>query len=235
MTGRKKIQKIGRWLVLTVLILLFIAALTTSLVIPAHVKNYLSEFTKEKSEGIYTLNIDKMKFQIFPFSVKINRIILSPDEKLTLKQKNHHQKTYYTFAAAEIEIEGIQIKPLLQNRRFLCRKIRITSPAIKFEGENLLKTDSVKINSSLVADIRPLFEEIEEVHIQKIEMEEANFDFYGAPGNKNFISKAEKVSVDVLGFKTNSKMIKQNTGFFETDDVLIRMHDFTNDMGDSLH
>lgn len=235
MTGRKKIQKIGRWLVLTVPILLLMAALTASLVIPAHVKNYLSEFTKEKSEGIYTLTIDKMKFQIFPFSVKINRIILSPDEKLTLKQKNHHQKTYYTFAAAEIEIEGIQIKPLLQNRRFLCRKIRITSPAIKFEGENLLKTDSVKINSSLVADIRPLFEEIEEVYIQKIEMEEANFDFYGAPGNKNFISKAEKVSVDVLEFKTNSKMIKQNTGFFETDDVLIRMHDFTNDMGDSLH
>ena len=235
MTGRKKIQKIAGWLSLTVAVLLCIAAITAALVIPGWVKNYLSDFTAKKSAGIYTLTIDKMKLQYFPFSVKINGINFTPNEELTLKQENHHEKTYYTFDADEIEIEGIRLKPLLQDRRFLCRKIRITSPAIKLEGENLLKPDSVKINSSLVADIRPLFEAVEEVHIRKIELEEANFDFYGAPGNKDFISKAEKVSVDVLEFKTNSEMIKKNTGFFKTDDVLIRMHDFINDMGDSLH
>lgn len=235
MTGRKKIQKIAVWFAGTMAALLLIAALAAVVILPAQVKIFLSEFTQKKSEGIYTLSLEKIKFEVFPFSIKFNEIILSPDEKQALKQENHRNKTYYTFGASQIKIEGIQLTSLLRNRRFVCRKLKITNPVIKLEGETLLKSDSENINSSLITDIRPLFEEIEDVQIQHIELEEANFGFYGALENADFISQAEKVSVDVLGFRTNAKMIKQNTGFFETDDVLIRMNDFKNVMGDSLH
>ncbi len=235
MTGAKKIQKTKQRTALAILLLLLVTAILAAFVVPARLKNYLSDFTDKKSEGVYTLSIGKLKFRPYPFSVKIQDISLSPDKEMAIKYENSQEKTFYSFAASDIEIEGIQLFSLIRNRKFFCRKVRIVNPAIKLEGENLLKTDSVKINASLVTDIRPLFEEVEEVRIQRIEMEEANFGFYGALGNTDFISQAEKVSVDVLGFKTDSKMIQQQSGFFETDDVLIRMNDFKNDMGDSLH
>src|SRR5690606_11567893 len=65
--------------------------------------------------------------------------------------------------------------------------------------------------------------------------EEANFGFYSAAGDSNFISQAEKVSVEILGFHASSGMASKGTSLFHTDDVLIRMNHFSIDMGDSLH
>jgi hypothetical protein len=236
MAQRKKIQKIVGWIALAFLLLL----LTTATVfwvklIPDYVKNYLSDFTEEKSDGIYSLSIDAVKIKLLPFTVKFDDVNLLPDESAARLMKDHQEKTIYTFSAAEIELDDIKLKALLNNRKFVCNKVLIVKPIIKLEGEDLLKSDSAKINSTLVSDIRPLFKMLDEVKINQIVLEDANFGFYGAMGSTNFISQAKKVSVDVLGFNTNAEMIQRETGFFKTDDVLIRMNDFQNDMGDTLH
>ncbi|WP_139249611.1 hypothetical protein [Mariniphaga anaerophila] len=235
MTGRKRIQKIGAATALAIAVLLLAAVTAAWVFIPGYLKNSVSEFIQKKSGGIYALTIDKIDFRAFPFSVQFSRVHLLPNDSLAVKQEDYHEKTFYTFGASEIEMEGIELKSFVRQRKFFCREIRIKNPTIKLEGEELLKTDSAKINASLTTDIRPLFEEIKEVGVERIRLEDASFGFYGAPGDTGFISQAEKVSVDVLGFKTNSKIIKQNTGFFETEDVLIRINDFKNDMGDSIH
>ncbi|WP_372947085.1 hypothetical protein [Mariniphaga sp.] len=236
MAQRKKIQKITGWFALAFLLLLLGSIIVLWVkFIPDYVKNYLSEFTDEKSEGIYSLSIDAVKIKLLPFSVKFEHVNLLPDEELAVLNKNNQNKTFYTFSASEIELEEIKLKALLNHRKFICNQVLIKNPSIKLEGEDLLKSDSTKINSTLVSDIRPLFEMLDEVKINRIVLEEANFGFYGALGNTDFISQAKKVSVDVLGFTTNTEMIQRNTGFFKTDDVLIRMNDFQNDMGDSLH
>ncbi|MBW6533625.1 MAG: hypothetical protein K0B11_01320 [Mariniphaga sp.] len=236
MAQRKKIQKIAGWFALAFLMLLI--GVSTALwvkLIPDYVKNYLSDFTEEKSEGIYSLSIEAVKIKLLPFSVKFDQVNLLPNEQLAMMNENFHEKTFYTFSASEIELEDIKLKALLKNRKFVCNKIQIKNPSVKLEGEDLLKNDSAKINSSLVSDIRPLFNDLKEVDIRRIVLEDANFGFYGAFGSTDFISQAKKVSVEVLGFTTNAEIIKQNTGFFKTDDVLIRMNDFQNDMGDTLH
>jgi hypothetical protein len=236
MTQRKKIQRIAGWFALAFLLLLLgIATVFWVKLIPDYIKNYLSDFTEEKSEGNYSLSIDAVKIKLHPFTVIFSHVNLLPDGNAVLLMKDYQEKTYYTFSATEIELEDIKLKSLIKNRKFVCKKVMIVKPIIKLEGEDLLKTDSTKINSSLVSGIRPLFYEVEEVSIRRIVLEEANFGFFGALGNTDFISQAEKVSVDILGFTTNAEMIERETGFFKTDDVLIRMNDFQNDMGDSLH
>ncbi|MEE4284684.1 MAG: hypothetical protein V2I31_01005 [Mariniphaga sp.] len=236
MTQRKKIRKIVGWFALVFLLLLLgTATVFWVKLIPDYVKNYLSEFTEEKSDGIYSLSMDAVKINLLPFSVKFSHVKLVPDESAARLVKDHLEKTFYTFSAAEIILDEIKLKTLFNNGKFVCNEVLIVKPFIKLEGEDLLKSDSAKINSALVSDIRPLFEMLDEVKINRIVLEDANFGFYGAMGSTDFISQAKKVSVDVLGFTTNAEMIQQNTGFFKTDDVLIRMNDFQNDMGDSLH
>ena len=236
MTGRKKIQKPGRRFSFALLVLLLsTTALFWLIFIPGYIKNYLSDFTHEKSEGNYSLTTGNVKIKLLPFTVKINNVNLQPSEQLTTLTKNPNEKTFYTFSAGDIELKDINLKSLLREQRFVCSKILVKKPSIKLEGEDLLKADPNKLNPGLISGIRPLFDEIKEITIARIELEEANFGFYGSQGSINLISQAQKVSVDVLGFTTNAEMIERKSGFFETDDVLIRMNNFQSDMGDSLH
>src|SRR5690606_22579932 len=133
MTGAKKIQKTKQRTALAILLLLLVTAILAAFVVPARLKNYLSDFTDKKSEGVYTLSIGKLKFRPYPFSVKIQDISLSPDKEMAIKYENSQEKTFYSFAASDIEIEEIQLFSLIRNRKFFCRKVRIVNPAIKLE------------------------------------------------------------------------------------------------------
>ncbi len=231
----KKIKSIVVWLILALVFFLLVAGVVIWIKIPGYVINELAGFTHEKSNGQYSLTIKKLKRGFFPVSLRFSDVNFSPTEIALSSYNINPDQTLYTFEASEIELAGIDLISLYKNRRFNINNIRFVKPVIKLEGEELLRPDSLEITSGLIKEIRPLFQFVNQVNIKKIEFEEANFGFYAAAGDSGFISKAEKVAVDVLGFRTDSEMIKNDAGFFATDDVLIRMNDFRNDMGDSLH
>lgn len=231
---REKIKKMAGWFSVILLGLVLITIIIAGIRFPQFAIKKLTDFTEKKSEGQYSLSIGEMKWKLFPFSVRFSQLLLTPDEAATIAE-NLHSKTLFTLGASDIVMEGIKLRALLRDKKFSCQKMRIVKPDIEMEGEELLQSDSLKMAAGIVSQIRPLFDWVREVDIRKIEMEEADFDLYGAAGKANFISRTEKVSIDVLGFRTDTAMILRDDHFFETDDVFIRMNDFRNEMGDSLH
>jgi len=222
-----------RWLALSVLLLLLTAFIIIWIAIPSFLDNKISEYAQEKSGGEYIFSIGDIRRGIFPLSIKFSDVSLEPAGQEYPGEGGN--MINYSFSAGTIAINGFHLWQLLTKNTLSCREMKIVKPAIKLEGEELLQIDSLNISEGMIGTLWPLFGFVEEISIRKIEFEEANFGFYSAAGDSNFISHAEKVSIDILGFHATSAMASSGTGFFHTDDVLIRMNHFSIDMGDSLH
>jgi hypothetical protein len=222
-----------RWLGPSVLILLLTAFFIIWIAIPSFLSKQISEYAKEKSGGEYIFSIGDIRRGIFPLSIKFSDVSLEP--VIHEHQGEGGNMINYSFSAGTIAMKGFHLRQLLTKNTFSCREVKIVKPAIKLEGEELLQIDSLNISEGMIGSLWPLFGFVEEVYIRKVEFEEANFGFYSAAGDSNFISQAEKVSIDILGFHATSEMASKGTGLFQTDDVLIRMNHFSIDMGDSLH
>ena len=220
------------------LAVLLIAALVVAwLKTPDYLKRKASEFVSEKSDGLYQLSIGKIERDFFPFAFTLREIELIPEEeKLEEIQVENPGKTIYSLTAHTIRMEGINFKTLWKNRVFHCRKVSVSNPVVKLSGEELFQNDSTDMADKVVAEIRPLFQTyLQQLKIDRIEFSDANFGFYGATGTPLQKSQAEQVMFEVRGFRTDSAMVFSETRFFETDDVLVKMNNFRNNMGDSLH
>ncbi len=221
------------WLIPSSLLIILAVLITIWVVMPSFLAKKMSDYATEKSGGEYTLSIEDIRRGIFPLSVSISGVSLEPSGSVNPDEGGN--LIHYSFSAGKIAMNGIHLRELFFNNKFSCRQMNIQKPAIKLEGEELLQIDSLNISEGTIGNLWPLFGFVEEISISRIEFEEANFGFYSAAGDSNFISQAEKVSVDILGFHASSEMASKGTSLFQTDDVLIRMNHFSIDMGDSLH
>ncbi len=235
MPNGRKTQKIKRLLLPSVLLLLVVAVLVFWFSIPHLLINRLSSYTSAQSDGKYELAIDDISRSLFPFSLSLKEVKFEPTAMNRSDQELPQDKILYTFGAEEIGVQGINLRRLLTENVLTANKVKIIKPEVTLAGEELLNVDSLNISTGFFEKMWPLFGFVEKVDLKKIEFEEANFNFYSAAGDTNFISKAEKVSVDVHNFITSSEMTGHPDKYFETKDILVRMNNFSNDLGDSLH
>ena len=235
MTSGKHIQKLKRWVLISAIVLLATTAIFFWIALPSFLISRLQEYTSSQSDGKYELSISDIKRNLFPFSLVLKNVSFEPSPTHISEQESGREEILYSFAANQIQVQDINLRLLFSQNVLSVKKVSVFSPRINLTGEELMKVDSLNISTAFFEKMWPLFGFVEKVEFKKIEFEEANFDFYGAAGDSNFISKAEKISVDVLNFVTSSAMADIQDKYFETEDVFVRMNDFRNDMGDSLH
>ena len=217
------------------LIIPAILIFTAWIILPSVIIATLSDYVKEKSGGTYTLTIEGLDIEMAPLTLTFSRVNLIPSKQDSSLSVNENKTTRYTFSSSKIELNKISTASLIRNKEIECSLMKISEPSITLKGRNLLQQDSLQITSVLISDVAPLFDHIKKISVKKIELEEADFSFYSDIGDSSFISRADHVSVDLLGFRTGRSIIRHHDRYFETDDVNIRMNDFKNDMGDNLH
>src|SRR5690554_4043827 len=234
MTERPSIQKIRIWLTPILILILIIGIVLIWVWIPSYISGRLSEYTTLQSGGKYELTIEEIDRSFFPFTISIKCLNLVPENYFSNTGEDSKEIMYH-FSASELKFEGLKLIQLFSEKTFLGKKVIIKRPEVKFAGEKLIQLDSLQIPSNVSKSLWPLIGFIEKIAIDEIELEEANFGFYSTAGDSGFISKAEKVAVNILGFTASSIMAEQNNRLFETEDILVQLNDFRNNMGDSLH
>jgi hypothetical protein len=234
---RKIIRRITGWFLLVLFLVLLAGLVLTWLKLPEFLKKEASDFVDEKSDGLYSLSIEKIKTEFFPFALNIQGIELTPDKEESASiQKNNPDKTIYSLTSGSIRMEGINLRSLWKEGIFHSRKIFISEPVIEISGGDFFQDDSTNTADNIVAEIRPLFNtHLKQIKIDRIEFSDANFGLSVAAGAPIQKSQAGQVMLEVRGFRTDSTMIFRDSRFFEKDDVLVKMRNFRNNMGDSLH
>ncbi len=234
--GKHILKWIG-WTLLIGLILFSSAGLIVYLKGESYVNEKITKLVKENSNGLYQLNFDKVELTIKPISITFSNISLQTNKVvLTEILKKAPDKTFYSFQSPELKITAINVFELYKNQNFYCRKISITQPEFEISGETVLESNSEKNMNKLFKEIRPLFQKrIKKVIIDEIDFVDANYTLYHSVKNVSQISNAQKVSVAVKNFRTDSALIYSNIRFFESDDIIIHMYQFENNLSDSIH
>ena len=233
----KRILKIFGWFILAMFVLLLGAGIFVYFKSQTYINENLSRIVSEKSNNLYDLSYNKIELKVTPFSVSISDVLLKPDENLSKEiLKKSPGTTFYSFQSPEIKINDIDIISLLRNHTFFCKNITVVQPVLELSGEEILQNDSIQSYNKIFLEMRPVFEKyVKEIVVEEINFVNANYGLYNAVGDSTQISNAKQISIGIKNFRTDSSMIFSNDQLFETEDILIRMNDFQNDLGDSLH
>ena len=233
----KKVFKILGWIALSLLVALIAAAAVIWFAAPAHLRRNVEEFVSAESGGLYVISYESVKLTPIPFSLEIKSLSLKPDKKMAQQvRKKSPDKVLYSFHSPGIKFQHIDLGKLFRKKIFKSEKLLVVNPMLKLSGDKILDNDSLKNMQNIFHELRPVFKNyLRAVYIEKIEFGDARYALSQTTKDSLRISQANKISVDVFNFRTDSAMVFGGKHLFKTDDVLIRMNNFHNTMGDSLH
>ncbi len=233
----KKILKIIAWISVFLILVITGAGIFIFFKAESYINKNLAEVVAENSNQLYKLTFKKINLNIFPTSVSVSEIQLSPDKNISEKVlKESPDKIIYSLKSKELEIRGISLKKILMDKKFHLNKIIISEPEIEIRGDELVSSDTVQTADMLLYEIRPLFKKfVKDIRVDEINFVNANYRFFDSSGDSLLISNAKKISIGIKNFQTDSTMIFQHSKRFSTDDIRVQMNDFEFNFGDSLH
>lgn len=233
----KHILKIFGWIILAILLLIIGTGVLVFFKAESYLNQNFSEFVAKKSNNLYELSFDKIELKTIPFSLAVSDISLEPNQQKTneILQKQP-DKTFYSFHSPELKIIDLNIFELFRNQIFYCKNITVVQPEFAISGARILHSDSIKNIDEIIHEISPLFQtRIKKMRIDEIHFVDATYKLYQSVKNNTQISNAQKISMVIKNFRTDSVMIFNNTPFFESDDILISINQFQNNLGDNIH
>ncbi|MCD6354221.1 MAG: hypothetical protein J7L95_01610, partial [Prolixibacteraceae bacterium] len=233
----KRILKIFAWFILSFFLIIIGAGVFVYFKAQPWLIGELSSVVEEKSDGLYDLSLDAIGLKLVPFSIEISGISLQLNEEKSAEiLKKLPEKTFYSFQSPEIKINAIALKTLIKNHRFDCKNISIVSPGFELHGEKILRQDSTQFLAPLFNELRPLFKKyLKSISVGEVNFIDADYGLYSSVSDTSHFANAEQVSIAIKKFSTDSAAVFSGTNLFRAGDVLIRMNQFKNDMGDSLH
>lgn len=223
-----------------VIILLSLILLTFGLLYfkaQSYLNENLSDYISRKSKGKYELTFDNLTLNFIHFGFEINDVVFHPTDSI-VKSLNDSipGKQLYSFSSPTIRFSQIRLIKFLFSKQLEISEILITQPELKIHGK---QTDTDTKNSNVISilhELKPLVtKSFKYIKINKIELVNASFDFYNLLGDTHKLAKGENITIGILNFYTDSLLLPNPMRLFNADDVYIRMHNYLNKLGDSLH
>jgi hypothetical protein len=233
----KHIFKIIGWIIFVLFLLIIGTGTFVYFKAESYINNNLSNIVTEKSDGLYELTFEEIKLEIKPVSVTVSAISLEPNKQKSNEiLKNQPNKTFYSFRSPELKISDLHIFELFKNHLFYSKDITVIQPEFEILGGRILQNDSTKNMEKFFHEFRPLFQKlIKKVVVDEINFVEANYKSYHSISDFTEVSNARKLSIAIKKFRTDSAMIFNNSQFFESDDILVSINQFQNNLSDSIH
>lgn len=197
----------------------------------------LSQIVADKTDNLYNLSFDEIELKTSPLSISVTKISLKPNqEKVDEIIKTQPDKSFFTLNSPELRITNFNFLKYLRENIFHCKNLIVVEPDFSISGEKILQNDSTKNADNILREVRPVFQNnLKKISIEKIHFIDANYKLYHSVSDSRQISNAQKISIEILKFNTDSTMIFSNTRFFDSDDILVSIKHFQNNLSDSIH
>lgn len=224
-----------------ILLALFVFVFATGVFVFFRAENYinknLSGWVDRESGHLYELSFNNIEIRYRPFSIVVSDISFSADKFEAAKVlEKSPEKVLYDFHSPEINIRNISILEFIKNKSFQCQSLTVLKPELKLSGTHIIQLDTTQTFENLFIEMQPLFKkQIKNIQINEINFVDANYKIYSSTTHFTPISNAQQISVTIKKFHTDSTLIFNASRFFASEDILIKMNHFSNNMGDSLH
>jgi hypothetical protein len=203
----------------------------------SYLNENLSSFISKKSKGKYELTFDNLKINFSHWGFDIGQVVFHPTDSI-LKTINDTipGKQLYSFSSPNIRFSQIKLMKLIFRKQLEIGEILITQPELKIHGKQTGSDDKKNTISSVLQELKPLVTKtFKYIKINEIELVNASFDFYNLLGDTRKLSNAENITIGILNFYTDSLLLPDPKRLFDADDIYLRMHNYQNKLGDSIH
>ena len=233
----KKIKKIIRWLVIILLAVLIISLGIVYLGAQRYINDHLSEYVDNKTNGLYNFGFKNIELNFFKTGIIISDINLTHNpEKAVKLQSDIPQKVFYSFSSTEIRLNHINIFQYLGRKNLKIKNLTVVNPHFKITGPDMFGNDSSQVFDYALSQIRPIFRRyFNNIEIDEIDFVDASYQFFNLIGDSARVTNADRVSVGISKFRTDTLLIKNTDRPFATDDIFVRIAGFKNEMSDSIH
>lgn len=233
----KYIIKSAVWILITLFAVIIASGIFIYFMAESYIEKNLSEFVAEKSNNLYELTFEKIDLKLNPLTLTISQISLEANKQRSKELLlNEPNKNLYSFHSEELKLSNIHLCQFLKNKSLYIKILSIEKPKFSISGKSILINDSTKNIDEIFPEIWPLFQDqVKEIRIDEIHIEDANYRMYHSGDSGTEISNARKISMQIVKFRTDSTLIYQAPTFFESDDIIISIDHFQNNLSDSLH
>ena len=231
---RPKIFKILAFTLLSLILLAFALLYFTA---QSYLNENLSDYISKKSKGKYELTFDNLTINFFHLGFGIENVAFHPtDSVIKSISDSIPAKQLYSFSSPNISFNQIRLFKLIFRKQLEIGEIMITQPELKIHGKQSAADDKKNNITSVLLELKPLVtKSFKYIKINKVEMVNASFNFYNMLGDTHNLSKGENITIGILNFYTDSMLLPNPGKLFNADDIYLRMHNYENKLGDSIH
>jgi hypothetical protein len=234
---KRKILKILSVILLSLTLIAFAVFGLLYFKTQSYLNENLSSFISKKSKGKYELTFDNLKINFSHWGFDIGQVAFHPTDSI-LKTINDTipGKQLYSFSSPNIRFSQIKLMKLIFRKQLEIGEILITQPELNIHGKQTGSDDKKNTISSVLQELKPLVTKtFKYIKINEIELVNASFDFYNLLGDTRKLSNAENITIGILNFYTDSLLLPDPKRLFDADDIYLRMHNYQNKLGDSIH
>ncbi len=232
-----KIKKITGWFLLCILLIISGSGIFVYFKAQKYLNDNLSQWVHQQTKGTYDLQFDNLglSFRIWGFTIE--KVKLNPVGSVTSQADSMQvHQTYYSFSSPEVNIKSIGLLKLLLQKKLEIGKFEILSPDLKITGPSNRDNLTERSLNNFFRELEPVVrKKFHSIHIKKIELRDANYNFYNLSDKTGKVSNAEHITIGINNFYTDSLLLPDPDRLFDAEDVFIRMNNYENHLSDSLH
>lgn len=234
---KRKILKLLSVILLSLMLFAFAVIGLLYFKAQSYLNENLSGFISKKSKGKYELTFNNLKINYSNWGFDIEKVAFHPTDSI-IKSVNDtiKRKQFYSFSSPKISFGQIKLVKLIFSKQLEIGDISISQPELKISGAQSAPNDKRNTIGSVLQELRPLVKStFKYIKINKIELTNASFDFYSLLGQTRKLANAEDITIGILNFYTDSLLLPDPKRLFDADDIYLRMHNYQNKLGDSIH
>ncbi|WP_207426538.1 hypothetical protein [Pedobacter sp. SYSU D00535] len=209
---------------LTVLLVLFFSAMIyMARKIEPTVADRIKETITSSTDGLYTISFSGIQINPLSGNVKLRDIKFQPDPAVyaALLRKGSNPTHIYTVQVKSLVLKGAHPLKAYFDRKLIVNALIINEPEIKVYFQN--RNDDVEESEDRRTAWQRLSKYLKAIHIHRIELHNANFQYIDETIQKAEIDGVKNLSVTVSDLLIDSTSHLDKNRFYFSKDISLRI------------
>ena len=231
-------QRVWGGIIVFFVVLLVVAELLLLYFADPLLRDALTEKVKEKSDGLYSIDFEKIRVNLGSMSFFLEGFELIPDTSLynDFKKRGLDDKALYKINIQTIEINRIHILKYIFTGNLVFNSIVLQSPDVSLIGiPGKAETNNQKYDA-IHTDLYPIIQKFSNsLTVKSIRIRNGYFNFYTSTSANNETSLVNGINIDLYDFYIDAENHTQKNRLFYADGIAIEFYNYKLLLNDSIH
>jgi len=200
-------------------------------------KNYLQEKVKQETEGLFSVDFEKISIEIGFRRLSLEKFEMISDSSVYKKliNENKAKAALYNISCSSLELKGTNIYRLFFKNELKIKEFRLNKPIVELKKLPKKEADTKNrdfVHEDLFPAISPY---LKEINITNIILEDGKFNLNIKKDSLKKTNHVGNLSIKLRNFLLNERQFLKKKKLFYSDDINIEINDYKIILSDNIH